>query len=69
MNMFMNKINALFLSASKSEELELVFNTDNVGDSLLLMLLGMVGIFVVMTVILLVVKLLNKFAKDKDDKK
>ena len=65
----MNKINALFLSASKSEELELVFNTDNVGDSLLLMLLGMVGIFVVMTVILLVVKLLNKFAKDKDDKK
>ena len=34
----------------------------------LLMLLGMVGIFVVMVVIMLAVKLLNRFAKDKNDK-
>lgn len=39
-------------------------------NALLLMLLGMVGIFVVMLVIMAAVKLLNKFAKDKtkDDK-
>ncbi len=69
MNMFMNKISALLLSASKGAELDLSFTTKNVGDALLLMLLGMVGIFVVMLVIMLAVRLLNTFAKDKDDKK
>lgn len=37
-------------------------------NALLLMLLGMVGIFVVMLLIMLTVNLLNKFAKDKDEK-
>ena len=37
--------------------------------ALLLMLLGMGGIFAVMLLIMLSVNLLNKFAKDKDDKK
>ncbi len=36
-------------------------------DALLLMLLGMVGIFAVMLLIMLAVKLLNIFAKDKPD--
>ncbi len=69
MNMMMNKISALLLSAEKNAELDLKFTTDNVGEALLLMLLGMVGIFVVMLVIMLAVKLLNTFAKDKNDKK
>ena len=49
--------------------MEMQFSLDNIGPSLWLMLLGMVGIFVVMGVILLSVYLLNKFAKDqsKDD--
>lgn len=37
-------------------------------NAVLLMLLGMVGIFVVMLIIMGAVKLLNKFAKDKEDK-
>ncbi len=37
-------------------------------NALLLMLLGMVGIFVVMLLIMISVNLLNKFAKDKEDK-
>lgn len=37
-------------------------------NALLLMLLGMVGIFAVMLLIMLSVNLLNKFAKDKDEK-
>ena len=37
-------------------------------NALLLMLLGMVGIFVVMLLIMVSVNLLNKFAKDKDEK-
>ncbi len=40
-----------------------------VMNALLLMLLGMVGIFAVMILIMISVNLLNKFAKDKDDKK
>lgn len=39
----------------------------NLTNSLLLMLLGMVGIFVVMLVIMAAVYLLNRFAKDKKD--
>ncbi len=35
------------------------------NNALLLMLLGMVGIFAVMLLIMLAVKLLNTFAKDK----
>ena len=69
MNAIVNKISALLLSASNNTGLDLSFNTNNVGDALLLMLLGMVGIFVVMLVIMLAVKLLNTFAKDKDNKK
>lgn len=38
-------------------------------NALLLMLLGMVGIFAVMLLIMIAVNLLNKFAKDKDNKK
>ncbi len=38
-------------------------------NALLLMLLGMVGIFAVMVLIMIAVNLLNKFAKDKDEKK
>lgn len=49
--------------------MDLTFTTANLTDSLLLMLLGMVGIFVVMLVIMIAVKLLNVFAKDKDQKK
>ena len=37
-------------------------------NALLLMLLGMVGIFAVMLLIMFTVNLLNKFAKDKDEK-
>lgn len=39
------------------------------SNALLLMLLGMVGIFVVMALIMVTVNLLNKFAKDKDSEK
>ena len=46
--------------------MNLAFTTANLGSSLLLMLLGMVGIFAVMLVIMLAVKLLNTFAKDKN---
>ncbi len=63
-----NKLGVLLASA-KNVGLDLHFNTNNLAEALLLMLLGMVGIFVVMLVIMLSVKLLNKFAKDKDDKK
>ena len=38
------------------------------SNALLLMLLGMVGIFAVMLLIMGSVALLNKFAKDKDEK-
>ncbi len=41
------------------------WNAEQWPDALLLMLLGMVGIFVVMLVIMGAVYLLNKFAKDK----
>lgn len=37
-------------------------------NSLLLMLLGMVGIFAVMGVIMLTVNILNRVAKDKEEK-
>ena len=37
-------------------------------NALLLMLLGMVGIFVVMLLIMVSVNLLNKFAKDMEGK-
>ena len=47
--------------------MDIVFQTNNLVNALLLMLLGMVGIFVVMGVIMLVVNLLNKFAKNKPD--
>lgn len=44
--------------------MELTFTTANIADSLLLMLLGMVGIFVVMLIIMGAVKLMNIFTKD-----
>jgi hypothetical protein len=47
------------------EALRLEFSTQNIGQSLMLMLLGMVGIFAVMLIIMAAVALLNKFAKDK----
>lgn len=47
--------------------MNLHFSTAGLGNALLLMLLGMVGIFAVMLVILLTVKLLNRFAKDKEE--
>ena len=45
--------------------MDIVFQTNNLSSALLLMLLGMVGIFVVMGVIMLAVTLLTRFAKDK----
>ena len=45
--------------------MDIVFQTNNLSSDLLLMLLGMVGIFVVMGIIMLAVTLLNRFAKDK----
>ena len=39
----------------------------NLANALLLMLLGMVGIFVVMIVIMVAVKLLNRCARDKKE--
>ncbi len=39
----------------------------NFGDALLLMLLGMVGIFVVMVLLLGVIVLLNKTTEEKKD--
>ena len=39
----------------------------NLANALLLMLLGMVGIFVVMIVIMVAAKLLNRFARDKKE--
>ena len=47
--------------------MDIVFQTNNLLSSLLLMLLGMVGIFVVMGIIMAAVALLHKFAKDKPD--
>ena len=47
--------------------MDIVFQTNNLLSSLLLMLLGMVGIFVVMGIIMAAVALLNKCAKDKPD--
>lgn len=47
--------------------MDIVFQTNNVLNALLLMLMGMVGIFVVMVVIMAVVKLLNKYAKDQPE--
>lgn len=46
----------------------LTFTLDNLANSGMLMLLGMVGIFAVMLVIMAAVKLLNMFAKDKEEK-
>lgn len=43
--------------------------SDALQNALLLMLLGMVGIFAVMLLIMLAVKLLNNFAKDKEKEK
>ena len=43
-----------------------LISTANIGNSLWLMLMGMVGIFVVMGVVMAAVYLLNKFAKDKN---
>ena len=43
--------------------------SDALQNALLLMLLGMVGIFAVMLRIMLAVKLLNNFAKDKEKEK
>lgn len=43
------------------------FNATQWPTALILMLLGMVGIFVVMGIIMAAVALLNKFAKDKPD--
>ena len=48
--------------------MDIVVHTGDVPNALLLMLLGMVGIFVVMGVILLAISLLNKYAKDKKTK-
>ncbi len=45
--------------------MKIYWNAEQWPDALLLMLLGMVGIFVVMLVIMGVVYLLNRFAKDK----
>ena len=42
--------------------------TPALQNALLLMLLCMVGIFAVMLLIMLAVNILNKFAKDKDQK-
>lgn len=47
--------------------MDIVFHTGDVPNALLLMLLGMVGIFVVMIVIMVAVKLLNRFARDKKE--
>ena len=43
-----------------------LISTANIGNSLWLMLMGMVGIFVVMGDVMAAVYLLNKFAKDKN---
>lgn len=40
-----------------------------IQNALLLMLLGMVGIFVVMILIMAAVNVLNKYAKDKKEDK
>ena len=45
--------------------MDIVFHTGDVPSALLLMLLGMVGIFVVMGLIMGAVYLLNRFAGDK----
>lgn len=49
--------------------MDITFTTENLGNALWLMLLGMVGIFVVMAIILGVVVLLNKTtSEDKENK-
>ena len=45
--------------------MDIVFHTGDVPNALLLMLLGLVGIFVVMGLIMGAVFLLNRFAGDK----
>ncbi len=48
--------------------MNIVFRTEHVAESLALMIMGMVGIFVVMGIILGVIVLLNKITgNDKDD--
>ena len=44
--------------------MDITFTTANLGNALMLMLLGMIGIFVVLGVVMGAVFLLNKFAKD-----
>ena len=45
--------------------MDLRFGTGNVNNSLVLMLMGMVGIFVVMVIIMGLVALLNKVTDEK----
>lgn len=47
----------------------LAINMTAINNAFLLMLLGMVGIFAVMLIIMAAVKLLNIFAKDKPETK
>ena len=49
--------------------MDIQFGTANVGKALLLMLLGMVGIFIVMFLLYGVVALLNKLTGKKADDK
>ena len=49
--------------------MDVAFHTSDLGNALLLMLLGMVGIFVVMIIIMGVVVLLNKTTSDSHTKK
>ena len=56
------------LQKYRNSRLRIGFSGGADSTALLLMLLGMVGIFVVMLLIMLTVNLLNKFAKDKDEK-
>ena len=65
MNLLTLTTAATTATEAAEEALRLEFGTQNIGQSLMLMLLGMVGIFAVMLIIMAAVALLNKFAKDK----
>ena len=53
-------MNLLKLAASAGQAIDIEFQTGHVGEALVLMLMGMVGIFVVMGIILALVVVLNK---------
>ncbi|HCA28157.1 MAG TPA: hypothetical protein DEP23_00515 [Ruminococcaceae bacterium] len=58
-------MNLIMLAASAGQAMDIEFKPHNITESLVLMLMGMVGIFVVMAVILGLIVILNKATDEK----